>query len=86
MNEIKIVVDSAFAEREAKINRKTWLAIKTKKGDSAFFEGNAIMVGENVFDPQYILFIVDEDLPDNTMIVSKDVKEMCYADKDTLSF
>jgi hypothetical protein len=87
MTIITIAVDSSLPERGARINRKTYESIKKAKGDSAFFpDGRYIPVGDKPFDPDYIIFIVDEGVEDNTLLVSSDVKESFYRGADTLGF
>ena len=76
---ITIKTDDTLPERSARISRRTWEAIKSKKGGTAFFpEGNAIVVGTNPFDPSYILFAVDDGVPEDCFIVSADVKRNVY--------
>jgi len=84
---IKIVVDNGLPERGGRINRKTYESIKRAKGNSAFFpDGHYIPVGEKPFEPEYIIFVVDEGLADNTLVISRDVKELFYKDRESLSF
>ena len=85
--EIRIAVDVGLPERGGRINSKTYESIKQAKGNSAFFpDGNYIPVGKNPFDPDYIIFVVDEELEDNAFIVSSDVKELFYKNRPSLSF
>jgi hypothetical protein len=87
MIEIKIIVDTGLSERGARINWKTYESIKKAKGNSQFFpDGKCIPVGNNPFEPDYIIFIVDKELEDNTLVVSKDVKELFYKNRTSLSF
>jgi hypothetical protein len=78
MTEIKIVVDVGLAERAGRVNRKTYVAIKKANGINAFYPDGTL------FD--YIVFAVDEELSDNTLVVSRDVKELCYKNRTSLSF
>jgi hypothetical protein len=82
---IAIITDRGLPERSARISSKTWLTVKAKRGGTAFFqEGNTVLVGANPFDPSYILFVVDEELPDDSFIVSADVKQNIYPSTDYL--
>ncbi len=75
---IQIATDNSLTERSARISLKTWQAIKAKKNNAFFPEGNQIVIGENPFDPMYIIFVVDEGLPDDLFFVSEDVKSKVY--------
>jgi hypothetical protein len=87
MNIIRIIEDTGLPERAGRINKKTWTSIKTAKGNSAFFpDGDQIIVASNPFEPQYILFAVDEDLEDDTLYVSSDIKALLYSNKDFLKY
>jgi hypothetical protein len=79
---IQIVTDTGLPERTARISLKTWQAIKTKTKSGFFPEGNKILVGKNPFDPSYILFAVDDGLPDDLFVVSADVKQDVYPTTD----
>lgn len=85
MAEIKITVDAGLPERAGRINRRTYESIKKAKGNSAFFpDGNHIPVGMNPFDPAYIIFVVDEKLEDDTLVISSDVKNLFYKNSPSL--
>lgn len=87
MTEIKITVDAGLPERSGRINRQTYLAIKKAKGDTAFFpDGKFIPVGQNPFDPDYIILVADEEMDEGTLVVSRDVKALFYKDLEILSF
>ena len=87
MTNITITVDAGLTERTGRINRKTYASIKMAKGDSAFFpDGTYIPVGKEPFEPDYIIFVVDDELRDNTLVVSSDVKELFYKGRDRLAF
>ena len=78
MTEIKITVDSGLTERAGRINQKTYDSIKKTKGFNAFYPDGIC------FD--YIFFAVDEKTEDNTLVVSSDVKELCYKNRTSLSY
>jgi hypothetical protein len=86
--DITIIENTGLSQRVAQINQNTYNSIIIAKGNSAFFPNGlpAIGVGEDPFDPDYILFIVANDLPDNVMFVSSDVKARHYANRTTLTF
>jgi hypothetical protein len=82
---IYIVMDRTLTERSGRISSKTWSAVKAKRGDTAFFpEGNQIIVGNNPFDPSYVLFVVDEEMPDDQFLVSEDVKRLFFPSTEFL--
>lgn len=85
MTTIHIKVDSGLPDRSGRINVKTWQAIKEAKGGSSIFpEENSILVGQNPFEPQYLLLAVNEDIEENTLFVSSDVKSLVYKDRTTI--
>lgn len=86
--DITIIEDAGLPERVARINSNTYNSIKSVKGKSAFFPSGApaILVGEDPFDPDYVLFIVDSEMQDNIMVVSSDVKRRHYAGRNILRF
>jgi hypothetical protein len=85
--DITIVEDAGLPERAARINRRTYDAIKRAKGNPTFFpDVGALGVGQDPFDPDYILFIVDDTMIDNMLVVSSDVKGRYYANRNALSF
>ena len=87
MSKISIIEDPGLPDRSGRINKKTWVSIKEAKGANAFFpSGDQIIVASNPFEPQYILFAVDEDLEDDTLYVSSDIKSLLYSDKDFLDY
>ena len=75
---IVIVTDKGLPERSARIHIETWEAVKAKSPTGFFPEGNQILVGNNPFDPMYILFAVDNDIPKEFFFVSEDVKNHVY--------
>jgi hypothetical protein len=82
---VAIITDPSLPERSARISSKIWKAVKAKKGGTGFFpDGNAILVGTNPFDPSYIMFVVDEGLPENSFVVSADVKKSNYPSTEYL--
>ena len=87
MSQIKIKVDPNLIGDEGKMNRKTWKAIKQKKGNSIFFpEGDLIPMVSDEFELQFVLHIVDDEIDDNTMYVSPDVKQNRYPTKNTINY
>lgn len=86
MKSIKIIEDHTLSEHSGKISKNTWQSIKKSKGSGAFFpEENHILVGNNPFDPQYILEVVNDDLEKDVLYVSPDIKRSLYKDTDILS-
>ena len=82
---IQIITDMNLPERSARISSKTWRSVKAKKAGRGFFpEGNAILIGTNPFDPSYILLVVDEELLNDSFVVSADVKQNIYPSTDYL--
>jgi hypothetical protein len=88
MPQIQIIEDKGLSERSGRISMETWKKIKSAKGNSAFFpDGDQIlMVSSNPFEPQYLLFAVNDDAAEDTLYVSSDVKASLYKDKETLPY
>jgi len=81
---IKIQVNNNIIGLEANISSKTWNNIKEHYGDILCFpKGNEILIGE-IFLKCYMLRVVDNDITDGILSVSKDVKELFYNDKDLM--
>lgn len=78
MRRIQIIVDTGLPEKSGRIALGTWQAIKASKPNAFFPEGDRIPVGTNPFDPSYILLAVDQEVPENTLFVSEDVKRDVY--------
>lgn len=86
MTEVRIVVDNGLPERSGRISRRTYDAVKKAKGSGAFFpDVSCFAVGRNPFDPDYIMFVVDDELLGGMFVISRDVKELFYKDMETLS-
>jgi hypothetical protein len=79
MKSISIIENKDLQNCTAQISSKTWKAIKNALGNSVFFpESNTIIVAKNPFLPDYILQIIDKDIPDDALFVSSDVKISFY--------
>lgn len=84
---IAIIVDKGLPERSGRINSKTWQAVKSKRVGNGFFdlpEGKVVPIGTNPFEPSYLLFVVDDELPVDSFVVSSDVKKTVYPTTDYL--
>jgi hypothetical protein len=85
---INIITGSGLPELSARINRKTYDAIRRATGDSAFLpDGDCIVVARDPFRPDYILHITSEaEVADNVLNVSNDVKTKFYGNTEHLEF
>lgn len=75
---ITILTDNGLPERSARVSSKTWQTVKSRKANAFFPAGDAVLVATNPFDPDYLLFVVDEGIPEDTFVVSADVKKNIY--------